>query len=151
MDDAQLFIMAAQHAGFGAEAAAATLAWARGYLGDAGQPGQRLYIFRSSSNGTGTGELSSATPPARPRTLLAFRNADTALSFAQKAGLGRAPRLASMGIGHLLAALVQRPSITTLIVADDDDDITLHAGLPVGVRIERSALLDQLQIADCRL
>jgi hypothetical protein len=79
-----------------------------------------------------------------------FQSADSALSFAQVAGLGAAPRLAAMGLGQLLTALVQRPAIGALHIAAEGDH-SFQAGLPVGARIERAALLDQLQIADCRL
>jgi hypothetical protein len=82
--------------------------------------------------------------------LLAFRSADAALSFAQTAGLGAAPRLAPMGLGQLLTALLQRPSIGALLLASDGDTVS-QAGLPTGSRVERAGLLDQLQIADCRL
>ncbi|NTW98124.1 MAG: hypothetical protein HGB28_06185 [Oscillochloris sp.] len=144
MDDAQLFITAARQAGYSPDAAAATLAWARGCLGDPTLP-PRLYIFRSGGGGGG-----GAAAPARPRVLLAFRSADTALSFAQATGLGAAPRLAAMELGQLLAALIQRPTISALLVASEVEG-RLRAGLPDGSRIERATLLDQLQIADCRL
>ncbi|MEI7772689.1 MAG: hypothetical protein WCI67_22045, partial [Chloroflexales bacterium] len=84
------------------------------------------------------------------RVLLAFASADAALSFAQSAGLGAAPRLAAMGLGQLLSALIQRPIISALLLADDGAS-SPATGLPDGLRIERAALLDQLGIADCRL
>ena len=148
MDDAQIFINAAYQSGYGA-AAAAALAWARNRLSTGGTTPSRLYVFRGASNsGDGVGHASIS--PTRPRVLLAFTSADAALSFAQASGLGSAPRLAAMGLGQLLTVLIQRPMISALLVADDSDS-PLQAGLPVGLRIERTALLDQLQIADCRL
>ncbi|NTW00354.1 MAG: hypothetical protein HGA19_03495 [Oscillochloris sp.] len=148
MDDAQLFMTAARQVGFGAEAALVALAWARERLGQDGVLPVRLYIFRSARQGGVSTE--SETLPTRPRVLLAFRSADAALGFAQIVGLGKAPQLAAMSLSQLLAALVQRPAIGALHLASEDDS-AIHAGLPVGIRIERSALLDQLQIADCRL
>jgi hypothetical protein len=149
MNDAQLFINVACQSGYGTAAASAALAWARNRLSDGRHMPPRLYIFRSASN-TGDGAGQALTPPARPRVLLAFTSADAALSFAQAAGLGSAPRLAAMGLGQLLTALIQRPMISALLVADDSHSPVI-AGLPAGLRIERAALLDQLQIADCRL
>jgi hypothetical protein len=146
MDDVQQFILAASRAGYSSEAAAVALAWACDCLGQVGQSA-RLYVFRSASSGGGG---SGQTAPGRSRVLLAFRSADTALSFAQSNGLSAAPRLATLGLGQLLAALIQHPTIATLLVASEAED-ALHASLPNGARIERAALLDQLQIADCRL
>ncbi len=147
MNDAQLFVTAALQAGYGPEAARAALAWSHGRLGQSGVAPQRLYIFRSGGQG---GDSGQAPPPARSRVLLAFRSADTALGFAQASGLGASPRLAAMGVGQLLTALIQRPTIGALLVVSEGDG-ALVAGLPAGIRIERAALLDQLQIADCRL
>ncbi|MBX0328916.1 hypothetical protein K2Z83_14650 [Oscillochloris sp. ZM17-4] len=148
MNDAQLFTTAALQSGYRADAAEAALAWARVRLSEGETPLGRMYIFRSASHGGGEGP--ARTPPARPRVLLAFRSADAALSFAQASKLGSAPRLAAMSLGQLLTALIQRPSIGVLLVASESDG-ALQEGLPVGPRIERAALLDQLQIADCRL
>ncbi|NNJ11901.1 hypothetical protein EKD04_016330 [Chloroflexales bacterium ZM16-3] len=146
--DAQLFITAALQAGYGVEAAEVALVWARDRLLQGGGSPGRMYIFRSAGNGGGG--AGQPPPPTRPRVLLAFRSADDALSFAQASGLGTSPRLAAMGLGQLLTALIQRPSIGALLVASEGDGVLL-AGLPTGARIERAALLDQLQIADCRL
>lgn len=148
MDDLQQFMAIAGQAGYRPEAAAAALIWAREQLDRDGLLFQVLYIFRSARDGASSGAAQSV--PVRPRVLLAFRSADAALSFAQATGLGAAPRLAALGLGQLLAALIQRPAIGTLLVASDGED-ALRAGLPDGTRIERAALLDQLQIADCRL
>jgi hypothetical protein len=149
MDDAQIFITVASQSGYGAAAAAAALAWARNRLSIGGTVPSRLYIFRGASNSSeGTGQ--DPSPPSRPRVLLAFASADAALGFAQASGLASAPRLAAMSIEQLLTALIQRPMIRALLVADDGDSPP-EAGLPAGLRIERAALLDQLQSADCRL
>lgn len=146
MDDAQIFITVASQSGYGAAAAATALAWARNRLSAGGAVPSRLYIFRGASNSSeGTGQTPSS--PSRPRVLLAFASADAALSFAQASGLASAPRLAAMSIEQLLTALIQRPMIHALLVADDGDS-PHEAGLPAGLRIERAALLDQLQSAD---
>ncbi len=150
MDDAQLFIHAACQFGYGAAAASAALTWARNRLGDGVPPPARLYVFRSASHGGDSSAGQAPAPAARPRVLVAFASADAALGFAQASGLGAAPRLVAMGLGQLLTALVQRPMISALLVAADGDSPP-HAGLPAGLRIERAALLDQLQIADCSL
>jgi hypothetical protein len=149
MDDAQLFINVAFQSGYGVAAASAALAWAQHRLSDGRAVPSRFYIFRSASHG-GDGAGQAPALNARPRMLLAFASADAALGFAQAVRLGAAPRLAAMGLGQLLAALIQRPMISALLVADDHDG-PITAGLPAGLRIERVALLDQLQIADCRL
>lgn len=145
MDDAQIFLVAVRQAGYGQAAALAVLAWVVECLGGASLIPTRFYIFRSDRKGGG-----NAAPPTRPRVLVAFRSADAALSFAQKAGIGAAPRLAAMSLGQLLTALIQRPTIGTLLIATEIEE-PIQAGLPIGTRIERAALFDQLQIADCRL
>jgi hypothetical protein len=141
MRDESLFVELARQAGYRPEAAQAALAWAVGTLAVDGQ----LYIFRSAGPGASAGGAGAA--PTRPRLLLAFRSADAALVFAQRAGLGRAPQVAGLSLSRLLGVLVQRPAIAALLVAVDSDE-PLRGGLPPGPQIARAALLDRLQMAD---
>jgi hypothetical protein len=142
MSHATLFIGVAQQQGYSAEAAQAALTQTVERLRERGDPvPTSFFIYRA---GVGAGE-GSGSSTARPRTLLAFRSADTALVFAQRSGLARSPRLLSLSLPQLLAVLVQRPTIGTLVLADEID-ATLGANtLPPGFRLERSALIELLQ------
>jgi hypothetical protein len=137
-----LFIGVAQQQGYDATAAQFVLQQMTERLRERGGPvPTSFFIYRTgASNGEGAGGGS-----ARTRTLLAFRSADAALVFAQRSGLARSPRLLSLSLPQLLAVLVQRPTIGTLIMADEID-ATLGANtLPPGMRLERIALLELLQ------
>lgn len=142
--DAQHFITSALQQGYSAAAAEAALAAVSGRLRAAGVGGRRLYIFRTGEGGAGGGEGAAGEAPSRPRMLLAFQSADAALAFAQRAGLGVAPRLVSLTLGQALAAIVQRPALAALLVADEAGAPAPQAGLPPGTRIERAALLELL-------
>jgi hypothetical protein len=135
------FIAVAQQHGYGEAAARETLATIAGRLAEHRLTARRLFCFRSGGAGAG-GDGASAPPPARPRLLLAFQSADAALGFAQRSGLGAAPRLVSLSLEQALAALVQRPALGALLIADDSE--TTLRGLPAGLRIERAALIELL-------
>lgn len=144
MPDTRPFITIALQHGYSEEAAEAALVAVRGRLDEAGAGGRRLYIFRTGDGGAGGGDGASGEAPSRTRLLLAFQSADAALAFAQRAGLGAAPRLVSLSLSQALAAIVQRPAIGALLVADEADPPISQAGLPRGTRIERAALLELL-------
>jgi hypothetical protein len=133
---AEPLIEAARAQGFAEDAAEAALATFQARLAAQGLTAARLYCFRTGGGGSGG---DTPTPPARLRLLLAFSSADAALSFAQRKGLGRSPRLITLSPAQALAALLQRPAIGALLVADDA--AAEHSDLPLGVRLERAELL----------
>jgi hypothetical protein len=137
MGAASPFIAAAQEQGFGEAAARGALASVAALLAERQLTARRLFCFRSAGGGAGDG--GAPPPPARPRLLLAFQSADDALSFAQRSGLGAAPRLIALSLEQALAALVQRPALGALLIAGDSE--AAAGALPAGLRIERAALL----------
>ncbi len=102
----------------------------------------RLYVYRA----TGAGSGSAATPPspARSRFLLAFLSADDALSFAQRTGLARAPRLMTLSPARALAVMVQREALQFLHIAYNDEPTA--NGLPAGWRLSRADILAMFAI-----
>lgn len=144
MTDIALFIEVARQHGYSAEAAGAAIAAVRARLDEAGVRSRQLYIFRAGDGGVGAGEGGQGEAPSRQRRLLAFQSPDAALAFAQSAGLGAAPRLVGLTLGQVLAAMIQRPAIDALHVADEDFAPTPPGTLPPGTRIERVALLELL-------
>lgn len=142
MPDSLLFIGVARNAGYDPTSAAAALAAVRARLNDAEIMTRRFYIYRTGDSSSEPG----STPPAkqtRPRLLLAFPSPDAALAFAQQRQFANSPRLMSLSLGQLLAALIQRPTIIALLVANETNP-DLEGGLPTGVRIERAALIELL-------
>jgi hypothetical protein len=142
MSHSTLFIGVAQQQGFSAGAASSALAAVVDMLLERGGPvPASFFIYRV---GTGEADVTSGGAgggSGRVRTLLAFRSADSALVFSQRVGLGAAPRLLSLSLAQLLAVLIQRPTIGTLIFADEIDATLGSSSLPPGLRLERSALL----------
>jgi hypothetical protein len=138
MSDAPLFVEAARQQGYAPEAATAALEAVAARLGD-GARQRRFFCFRSPG---GMGGGGAAPPAGRPRTLLLFRSADDALSFAQARGLGAAPQLMALRLDAALAVLLQRPAIGVLLVAAGDAG--RGGGLPPGARLERAELLGLL-------
>ncbi len=145
MSDNTIFLETALQYGYNLGAASAALAVVLARLEAASVPERRFYLYRTP-RGVEQGIDPTTTPGERPRHLLAFQSADTALAFAQQRGLGISPRLVNLELEQLLAVLIQRPAITTLIVVDETAPIPTE-GLPAGVRIERTTLLAML-IAD---
>jgi len=141
MADSLLFIAAARRHGYSDAAAEAALAATRARLAERGLTARRLYCFRSGEPAAGEADAPDAAP-TRPRLLLAFQSADDALGFAQRRGLGTAPRLVTLSLAQALATLVQRPHIGALLVADDGPPD--QRGLPSGLRVERAALIELL-------
>lgn len=148
MGDIQVLISVAQQQGYAAQAAHAALAAVAGQLrarlahrweGSAETPS--FYIYRTGGGNGGA----AAEQTSRPRQVLAFASADTAVAFAQRHGLGMRPRLVRMSLAQLLAALLQRPTIGAIrFVAEPDDDDLPETALPPGVHIERTALIQLL-------
>jgi len=142
MPDSLLFIVAARRHGYSDAAAEAALAAMRARLAERGLTARRLYCFRSGGEPAAGEADPTGAAPTRPRLLLAFQSADDALGFAQRRGLGTAPRLVTLSLAQALATLVQRPHIGALLVADDGPPD--QRGLPSGLRIERAALIELL-------
>lgn len=143
MSDSLLFVGVARRHGYSVAAAQAALAAVRARLSEGGVVARRFYIFRTGAGGVG-GEPAPGESTGRQRLLLAFQSADAALAFAQGAGFGASPRLVTLTIGQLLAAMVQRPAIAALLVAHEGDAPARPGQLPPGTRIERAALIELL-------
>jgi len=138
MDDAALLVAAAERLGYRAEDARAALAWASARLAGRGLLRAPYYLFRGGGGGAGSGGGGAG----RPRLLLAFPSADAALGFAQRRGLGAAPRLLGLGLAPILATLAQRPAIEAALFVDE---AAAEAGpLPGGLRLERAELIARL-------
>jgi hypothetical protein len=99
-----------------------------------------FYLYRSTSSGASGGDT-----PERVRLVLAFATADTALAFAQHNRLRPTPRLLRASLERLLALLLQRPNIGTLLFADEPLQIRAVGELPAGLRIERAEFLQALE------
>jgi hypothetical protein len=145
MPDVRIFIGVAQQHGFPAAAAQAALEQVTALVREQGTLTTHFYLYRTA--GGALGGTAGAPPPARPRTLLAFTSADAALAFAQHHGLGLAPRLLVVTLPQLLAVLIQRPTISSLLIATKQAR-TAADGLPEGIRMTRDTLLAQLASAD---
>lgn len=144
MPDSLLFIGVARQQGYSAEAAHAALGAVRARLRAAGVAAQRFYIYRTGDGGVGGGEGGAGEPAGRVRLLLAFQSADEALAYAQGSGLGASPRLIGLTLSQALAAMIQRPAIGALLVADEGGGPAAPGTLPAGTRIERAALIELL-------
>lgn len=102
----------------------------------------RYYTYRSTKGGSGD-ERDRASE--RPRLVLAFATADTALSFAQRSRVGQTPRLLRVSLAQLLAVLIQRPLIEAVLFVDEPITIAEQNQLPIGLRLERNLLLTMLK------
>jgi hypothetical protein len=142
-DQSDIFIHAAARLGYTADTARGAytqvVAALTGYELAAGA---RLFVFRNAEGGGGDG--GAALEPPRERTIVAFGSADSALAFAQRNGLGTRPQLQGLQIGQLLALMIERPRITTLIIADESDEIP-RGVLPTGLRLDRGTLVAWLE------
>lgn len=140
MHDTIIFTAVAQQHGFDAQVAHAALTATAKMLYQRGHtPQDYFYLYRTGKRNPPSGEGSSA----RPRVVLAFYTPDTALAFAQHNRLTPTPRLLRLSLARLLATLMQRPTIGAVLFADEP--IEMVAGyLPVGLRLERAALLNML-------
>lgn len=100
-----------------------------------------FYVYRTGGSGVGGDSGGSG----RPRLLMAFPSADSALAFAQHNQLGTTPRLLSMSVPQLLATLVQRASISAILFVDEPAEAPPGGHLPPGLRLERITLLEMLK------
>lgn len=144
MPDSSHFIGVALRQGYSTRAAQSALAAVRARLAEGGVADQCFYIYRTSDSGLSGDKTPAGEAPGRARLLLAFQSADSALAFAQGAGLGASPRLVALSLSQALAALIQRPAIAALLIAAEDEERAAANNLPRGLRIERAALIELL-------
>jgi hypothetical protein len=142
MSDSDIFLHIARQKGFSAPRARLALHTAQNQLADRGYVQRRyFYIYRTSPQGAVGGASSSE----RPRRVLAFATADTALGFAQHNHLRPTPRLLRASLGQLLAVLVQRSTIQSLLFVAEPLDIRTPGTLPAGFSLERAAVVHMLE------
>lgn len=140
-NDSASFIGTAQHHGFSSQIARTALDSVSSRLSELGYAADAaFYVYRIGGNTTGASGGSG-----RPRLLLAFASADSALAFAQRNSLGATPRLLRMSIAQLLAILLQRPSIGALLFVTELAEVPPGRQLPPGFHLDRMVLLDMLQ------
>lgn len=142
MPESDRFIDAACAQGFSGAAAEAALATLQARLAERGVQTRHFYGYRTAGNASGAPE--SGGEARRSRLLLVFQSADAALGFAQRNHLGRSPRLVTLSLSQALAALLQRPAIQALLIADEPVE-DAAPGLPPGLRLEREALIALLR------
>lgn len=143
MQDSNIFREVVQQYGFSAGRAQVALETITTQLRARGHTTHRpFYIYRTGGSSL---EGAAAAGAARPRTLLAFATADSALLFVQRNALSPTPRLLRLPLAQLLAVLVQRPAIGALLVADEPIEALAPGELPAGLRLERALLLDLLK------
>jgi hypothetical protein len=127
----------AHEQGASVEAARSLLAALREQAG-----ADHFYVFATSGRGA------AASGAGRQRLLLAFLTPDAALAFVQRNQLTHSeerPRLRRLGLLQLAQAVLREPSIATLLIIPDQESDSPPSGhLPLGVRIERAAMLRQL-------
>lgn len=137
--DLAILATAVQQAGGEPAQAASVLEFFRQRLIAAGQPSpQTLYVYRVSSVAARS-DASAPVPSARPRLLLAFLSPDAAVSFAQRTGLARVPRLLPLSLARVLAIVIQQPAMRALHIAYDD--VPAANGLPSGWHLSRAEIL----------
>ncbi len=142
MQDREIFRTVAEQHGFDPQAIPGALAYVADQLQSHGHAaGRYFYGYRTGAQSMG-GDATGAT---RPRLVLMFATADSALAFAQHNRLGAAPRLFRASLAQLLAILVQRPSIGTLLFVDEPVQSLPRGQFPSGVRLEREQLLAMLE------
>jgi hypothetical protein len=142
MNNDDIFLLVAQQHGFTKPRARAALHTARSTLADQGYTQRgHFYIYRTSPQGA----VGSASSSARPRRVLAFTTADTALAFAQHNQLRPTPRLLRASLGQLLAVLVQRPTIQTVLFVAEPLSIQTPGALPAGFSLARAAVVHMLE------
>jgi len=141
MDTHSLFVKTARQHGFRVEAAQRVLDFVGSNLSEQGSsPQAQFYVYRTGGGGGG-----AAGGGERSRMLLAFPSADAALAFAQHYGLGPSPRLLSMHVDQLLAILLQRPAIGTLLFVNELVETPPGRHVPPGLQLYRSVVLAMLQ------
>jgi hypothetical protein len=147
MHDDDIFLLIAQQHGFSAPRARAALQAARRRLYDYGHvQRQHFYIYRTDQQGAG-----GVAGAERPRRVLAFATPDTALAFAQHNALRPTPRLLRATLGQLLAVLVQRPAIKTLLFVAEPLSVQSPGTLPAGLHLERAMVVHLLEEMETEL
>ncbi len=141
MRNNDVFIQTALRYGFSSTAAHAALNRVQTDLRQRRHSSQQtFYTYR-----TGKSSVGGAAQTPRPRLVIAFATADTALAFAQHNHLGPTPRLLRANLAQLLAVMVQRVTIGVLLFADEPVDHVQTGALPPGFRLDRRVLLTMLQ------
>lgn len=145
-DDQTIFLGIASQHGYPAEAALHVYEAIATQLGGRGLT-PALYVYRSGERPPegDSADTGSPAPPVRPRTLLAFATADTALGYAQRMRLQGSPRVRRMHLAQLLAVMLQQPGIVALCVADEPLEIPVGQQLPAGLLIQRDDLHEMLK------
>jgi hypothetical protein len=148
-DQRDLAMLAAVVRQAGGEIAQVTYALAKFHqrlIADGQQPARILYVYRTNRPVDATMAASGDTPRPglHPRLLLAFLSADAAVSFAQRTGLARSPRLLTLSPARALAIFLQQPGLSALHIAYDD--LAAPDGLPVGWRLSRAEVLAMFAI-----
>jgi hypothetical protein len=138
------FIEIARQHGFALEQAHNVLGMVRTWLHARGHSptATSFYIYRaerSASAGT------ASTAGNRLRLVLAFATADSAFSFVQRSKLPGTPRLLRVSLSQLLAVMVHRSDIGTVLIADEPMELLPGTHLPAGLRLERAKVLDKLK------
>lgn len=143
-DEQALFLGTASQHGYPAEVALPIYTQLVATLRERGH-GSALYVYRVDEH-EGERERAPAPPPfTRPRTLLAFATADTALGFAQRMRLRGRPRLRCIAFATLLAVMLQHPSIRAVLVVDEPLVIPAGQHFPTGYMISRTDLHEMLK------
>lgn len=139
--NSDIFTQVAQQHGFTAHMARTTLDMTGARLRGRGHAAHGyFYIYRTGGSGVGGDGRGH-----RPRAVLAFANADSALAFVQRNELGPPPRLMRVSIAQLLAIMIQRATIDAVIFVDEPVDGFMRNRLPAGLRIDRVMLLTMLK------
>jgi hypothetical protein len=142
MNDDDIFLLIAQQHGFAKPRARTALHAAHRQLAERGYSQRRhFYLYRTSPPGA----VGGASSGERPRRVLAFATADTALAFAQHNQLRPTPRLLRASLGQLLAVLVQRPTIQMVLFVAEPLSIRAPGTLPAGFALERAAVVHMLE------
>lgn len=100
------------------------------------------YIYRIGNKQTQVGQGASTE---RPRVLVAFSSPDAALAFAQRNRFRPTPRLHTLHLAHLLAAMLQSPAISALLIAEEHAEIEPDTQIPTVFRLNRTDLVDMLR------
>ncbi len=100
------------------------------------------YIYRIGKKNSQVGEGASTE---RLRVLVAFSSPDAAIAFAQRNRFRPTPRLHTLHLAHLLAAMLQSPAISALLIAEEHAEIEPDTQIPTIFRLNRTDLLAMLR------
>lgn len=102
-----------------------------------------FYVYRTSSKTNDRGKEAGISE--RERWLLAFSSPDAALAFAQQHHLKPTPRLMSLHLVQLLAAMVKQTTIRMLIFTEEDAPVSPDTQIPTVFRLNRAEFLSMLR------